>query len=222
MFAGPKIIRDGLVLHLDALNPKSYPGTGTLWKDLSRNNNHMVSMGNAHTTFNANGYFTTSGIAGDYWRNAALHKTFNNEDLTLSVWCYPTSNSSSMLWVWKNGSPGPDLYTTGNLLTLNTWDGAGNPFSGYNLSADGWSGSWKQVVVVWEYSTLKSHLYINGQFRGSATYKSPASNQLNIGGSASNYVWNGSIANVKLHDRVLSSEEISVNYNATKSRYGII
>ena len=29
------IVRDGLVLHLDAANPKSYPGSGTVWKDLS-------------------------------------------------------------------------------------------------------------------------------------------------------------------------------------------
>jgi len=31
---GPSIVTDGLVLHLDAANPKSYPGTGTEWRDL--------------------------------------------------------------------------------------------------------------------------------------------------------------------------------------------
>ena len=29
------IVRDGLVLQLDAANVKSYPGTGTTWYDLS-------------------------------------------------------------------------------------------------------------------------------------------------------------------------------------------
>jgi hypothetical protein len=35
------IIRDGLVLYLDAANPKSYPTTGTSWFDLSGNKFHM-------------------------------------------------------------------------------------------------------------------------------------------------------------------------------------
>ena len=34
-FGGPDIITDGLVLALDAGSERSYPGTGTTWKDLS-------------------------------------------------------------------------------------------------------------------------------------------------------------------------------------------
>jgi hypothetical protein len=37
---GPNIVTDGLVLCLDATNPKSYPGIGTDWYDLSGHNNH--------------------------------------------------------------------------------------------------------------------------------------------------------------------------------------
>ena len=36
---GPSIVTDGLVLALDAANPKSYPGSGTVSKDISGNNN---------------------------------------------------------------------------------------------------------------------------------------------------------------------------------------
>jgi hypothetical protein len=35
----PKIATDGLVLCLDAANQKSYPGSGTVWGDLSGNGN---------------------------------------------------------------------------------------------------------------------------------------------------------------------------------------
>jgi hypothetical protein len=35
------IVKDGLVLYLDAANPKSYSGTGTSWFDLSGNKFHM-------------------------------------------------------------------------------------------------------------------------------------------------------------------------------------
>ena len=39
-FHSPRIITNGLVLALDAANVKSYPGSGTVWKDLSGNNNN--------------------------------------------------------------------------------------------------------------------------------------------------------------------------------------
>ena len=34
---GPKQILDGLVLYVDASNPLSYPGSGDLWYDLTKN-----------------------------------------------------------------------------------------------------------------------------------------------------------------------------------------
>jgi len=37
--AGPDIAEDGLVLHLDAANERSYPGSGNTWYDLSGNGN---------------------------------------------------------------------------------------------------------------------------------------------------------------------------------------
>jgi hypothetical protein len=36
----PRIVTDGLVLCLDAGNPKSYTGSGTTWTDLSGNGNN--------------------------------------------------------------------------------------------------------------------------------------------------------------------------------------
>ncbi len=42
---GPNIITDGLVLYLDATNPKSYPGSGTTWFDLTGNRNANLFNG---------------------------------------------------------------------------------------------------------------------------------------------------------------------------------
>ena len=41
-YRGPQIVKSGLVLHLDAANPKSYPGTGTTWSDRAGNLNGGV------------------------------------------------------------------------------------------------------------------------------------------------------------------------------------
>jgi hypothetical protein len=53
---GGKIVTDGLVIHYDALNGKSYPGSGTSWIDLTPyNNNGDLDNGNNPVTI-ANGY----------------------------------------------------------------------------------------------------------------------------------------------------------------------
>ena len=42
----PRIVRDSLLLYLDAANTKSYPGSGTTWTDLSsKNNNPTLTNG---------------------------------------------------------------------------------------------------------------------------------------------------------------------------------
>ena len=46
----PHIIQDGLVFYLDAENPKSYPGTGNTWFDLTDNNNDATINGATFST----------------------------------------------------------------------------------------------------------------------------------------------------------------------------
>lgn len=50
----PKIVTDGLVLYYDAANPSSYPGSGNVIYDLSRNRNNG-------TLINSPSYDTTNG-----------------------------------------------------------------------------------------------------------------------------------------------------------------
>ena len=47
------VIRDGLVMYLDADSPESYPGSGTNWYDLSNNNNNGVLNGGITYTTNS-------------------------------------------------------------------------------------------------------------------------------------------------------------------------
>jgi len=61
VFAGPNIVEDGIMLYLDAADPKSYPGSGTTWFDLSGNGRHATLKNSSaglptHST-NNNGYF---------------------------------------------------------------------------------------------------------------------------------------------------------------------
>ena len=56
-FRGPNIVREGLVLALDAASPRSYPGSGTVWNDLAGSNNGTLTGG---PTFNSGNGGSTS------------------------------------------------------------------------------------------------------------------------------------------------------------------
>jgi len=58
---GGKIVTDGLVVHLDALNGKSYPGSGTDWVDLTLYNNtgsllNSLTIANGYASFVSSSY----------------------------------------------------------------------------------------------------------------------------------------------------------------------
>jgi hypothetical protein len=40
-FHSPNIVTNGLVMAVDAANPKSYPGSGTTWYDISGNGHNL-------------------------------------------------------------------------------------------------------------------------------------------------------------------------------------
>ena len=87
---GPDIVEDGLVLHLDAADRNSYPGTGSTWYDLSGNNYHGSINGAtfADNTFNFDGtddYIDLSSHASNL---------IFNSPATINVFMRPTSDIS--------------------------------------------------------------------------------------------------------------------------------
>ena len=61
---GPNIVQSGLVLSLDAGNIRSYPGSGTAWRDVSGNGN--AEMVNSPVFESSTKSFTFDGTA-DYF-----------------------------------------------------------------------------------------------------------------------------------------------------------
>ena len=55
---GGAIVRDGLVLALDAADRNSYPGTGTTWYDLSGNDEDFTLNNTPTYSSTNNGIFT--------------------------------------------------------------------------------------------------------------------------------------------------------------------
>jgi hypothetical protein len=125
----PKIVTDGLVLYLDAANPKSYPGTGTAWNDISRGGNNGTLV-NGPTFDSTNGGSIVFDGVNDYGINNTPNLPTGNITATICAWVYIVSGYTG---TWQ-GIVGWGTRTTGRSflldmnagrLALSTWGGVG-------------------------------------------------------------------------------------------------
>jgi len=78
---------------------------------------------------------------------------------------------------------------------------------------------WHHQVIVMDGNTAKA--YNNGELASSKSYTSyTLAGGLNVGGR-SGYRWVGQIPIFKIYDRALTQDEVSLNYNAFKDRFGL-
>jgi|TARA_B100000073_G_scaffold98267_1_gene78108 hypothetical protein len=85
--SGPYIQNDGCILHLDAGNPASYPGSGNSWINMSRDtvaDPTPASGFNAQCQWNSNGYFQINSNIDNPQANAIQTST-NNSHIYHSV-----------------------------------------------------------------------------------------------------------------------------------------
>lgn len=225
----PKIVTDGLALYMDAANPRSYPRTGTEWKDISKNVN-SATLTNGPTFSSENAGVIVFDGTNDY-------VDLNNRYNFTSV-----SSFSVQLWVYfLNHSDRPtaaaDIFGKGHFYA-NTWDiwlynthqisfeTRGNT-TGITDNLDSAAlaiNTWHNYAAVYN-NTAKS-AYVNGAFIGSSTYPGPGdfNNGFNVymgsrQGDLSRSL-RGRISTACIYNRALSATEVLQNYNATKSRFG--
>ena len=211
------IITNGLVLNLDASNTASYPGSGSIWTDIS-------GLGNNGTLINSPTYNSSNGgnfvfNGSNTYVNVTLTKTAS---CTFSSWAKSSAiPTESMLFNAGNNGSGPDLFLSYGIISWNTWDSNNNPFG--NIPATAGDGKWHYYVVVNDAVSNTTKLYYDGVIYGAnATYRSAAATTtLYIGGNNMAYMWNGAIANFYVYNRSLIASEVLQNYNAQKVRFGL-
>lgn len=209
------IVTNGLVLCLDAGNPRSYPGSGTLWNDVSGTGT-IGTLINGPTYNSANlGSIVFDGI--DDFVNSPATKT-----ASCSFCCWAKTSSVATNPMLFNAGPngqGPDLFFYNNKISWNVWDGDGSPFG--TMPASVTDGNWHYYVVLND-SASTAKLYYDNVLLGSTTYRNASGNtNLTVGGNDAGYQWAGNISNFLMYNRVISVEEITQNFNALRGRYGI-
>lgn len=228
-----RIVRNGLVLHLDAGIANSYPGSGTTWTDLSGNGyNGTLTNG---PTFNTGdgGYisFDGSNDSVDLGDQSALN--FTGGIFTVEAWFYIPSS-------WTGGSQYPNLFSKGatagwdtngwSLFVFRNWNG---PYAwGYGARNGGSndivargsvaSNTYIHAVITTNGSTIR--LYENGtQITSGSQTINPGSTSTSvlIGRDANPLYFPGRVAITRAYNRTLSASEVLQNFNANRRRFSV-
>ena len=226
----PSIVTNGLILHLDAASSKSYPRTGSLWKDLSPYKN-IATIGTP--VFNTSNYgnFLFSGNYGSIPWNAAFPS--GNSPRTLFCTFKATqSQQGEVFGMGNNTVPGGGKRFG---IWCDTTIGLGIEFLGIGLQTVQWPGinNWCHfcaVVPVGSTLCSQTKLYINGKniipsVNGTGTtLLNTVADQVRIAAipSAEGAApFRGNIANIQLYNIALSDSEILQNFNAIKGRFNL-
>jgi len=227
---GPPIITDGLVLSLDAANNKSYPGSGTVWTDLSNSGNNgtlvngptfntlnggniVFDGSNDHISFPTGFISTLSGCTFTSWflKTNLLHSRVFDfgvgqyQSVLLSSRA-PDSSQINNVPTFYIGVTSPNTQQGINgvrPLLLNTW-------YNYTITLDGGRGIMYENGIEISRNNNMSLTPIN---LGLTTNNWLARSQF------SDPYFQGNISYFSIHNRVLTPAEVLQNYNAVKGRF---
>ena len=228
---GPgNIVTSGLVLNLDAANPRSYPPpyNGTVWTDLSGNNNNG-SLINGPTFNSGNGGSIQFDGTNHYVSCPKQNYLANATQFTMFAWM-KRKLSNSLVVIGQ-------VETLSNDISFELWSDSnayfevGNGSNSYGVISNN-STAWQYLAMVFDGTQTGNSNRLKGYINGilqtltySGTIPSTTgtlNTNLIIGAYLPNNNWsNGNIAQTLIYNRSLNSSEVLQNYNATRSRFGI-
>ena len=195
---GPNIVRDGLVLALDAASYRSYPGSGTTWYDLSGNNFDFTLDGSG-IPWQSNGYFSLQDGGATYANNIT-----DSTDCTFVFWMR-TTDTQALFWQGQTTSNYLGAYRSGNKEYYN---GFGSGIEFYMDTVDTSN----------IYDNIRDDEWHMVEFKNVDMSGVTQNNFNQYGG----YTFgSGDVGIIQIYNRNLTSAESTQNYNAQKSRFGL-
>jgi len=217
------IVTNGLVLNLDAANPRSYPQpyNGTTWTDLSGNGNNGTLVNGVAYTGSNGGALVFEGIS-DYV-SISYSPTLNfTTGFSCDFWVYSNSGGSPMFIHQQNGSTvgGFEIYSTSNNRIYF------NKNANITLVVSDVSfirNAWTYVTCTADGTTASIYVNSTNVKSASATLPDNVNGILRIGDwvGSSVYQLNGKMSTMRLYNRALTPSEVLQNFNATRARFGI-
>lgn len=226
--APSSIISAGLILNLDATNTSSYPGTGTTWTDLSGQSNTGTLVNSPTYTSNP-GYFTfaSNKYATTTKTNIALSSA------TFIAWVYSTQTQANYTGIIFNrsGYNGSTVPATGLSLYSNSsvgysWNDAVATYN-WNSGLLTPTNAWSMIAVTVNSTTATAYLcQSSGITTATNTVAHSSLSGLNFyiatdPFSTTGRMFVGRIAIALIYNTALTLSDITTNFNAQKSRFGL-
>jgi len=219
---GPIEATDGLIVHLDAGNTRSYSGSGNTWYNLITGAIGGTMVGVGYSTING-GYFNFTG--SQYMTFASTPPVGQS-----------TLSSTVEILAFRINTGGFEVMFGGGNTAANQAFYFGNRQNSSNFMMAYYANdldaatpttnvAWNHYVATYDNTTGRRVTYYNSRLLGqnvSGATNTSASvfmiGAFNLLGTP-NYHFNGRIAFVKIYNRALSATEIFQNYHAAKGRY---
>jgi hypothetical protein len=219
----PRIVTDGLVLCLDAANPKSYPGSGNTWSDLSGNGNNGTLVNGVGYNSGNNGSMVLDGVDDVIIINS-IADLQGNDPWTLDMWVNVDSSeigSGRRGWLFWQGAGNQTL---NQLLSVGVNNSAievahwANDTVFQNATID--FDSWSCFTITFNGTT--ELVYKNSISVGNKnTTLSLVTGTIYLASRGNVEFLNAKYGILKIYNRALSDSEIQQNFNALRGRYGL-
>lgn len=229
---GPLYPTNGLVLALDAGDSSSYPGTGTVWTDLSGNaNTGTLTNGPTYGGSGSGGYIDFDG-SNDYVNIADSSSINPTTGITLLSWFKMdalVSNQNIISKGYTSVSP-PYVQYSFKMNGVGSFDtpqfnlALGGTLRALDVSTTMSISTWYLAVCTYDKTTMK--IYVNNVLDATTSAQtddiSTYSTSLSLGRwpTGDSQFLNGQIAMTLIYNRALSATEVGDIWTATKSRYG--
>jgi hypothetical protein len=199
----------------------------TTWKNVGSNGIDFTTF-NTPTFSNTNyGIFSFNGSST--YATAPENSLFNTETLTLECWAR-TSSINQNGFFFEKGTVNSQyaIFIEGTQIKIRTNTGISG-IADLQFTAASYIQANVWFLVTASYNNGLKSFYINGVLLGTQTVTGGFTTNANgmsigvYGGQTGGrgYYFNGDIANLRFYNRVLTNAEVSQNYQATKSRFGL-
>lgn len=233
------------ILHWDAGNSSSYPGSGTTIQDLSDNNYDGTLNGVVYNSSDS-GKFVLVNSEQDWINSSGTNlppASVGTGDFSLEIWCkLPNANQQGYLLSNRSSSSGDRFslhvgtvafggsFTDSKRISLVFYVNAIGYSRELLLNSDVADGNWKHIIVTRSASNFT--FYINGVSSAFTTVRSTGSGIPNLNTSTTWRIGDSGSGNgaesidadvsiVRMHTRALTSAEALEQFNLEKSRYGL-
>ena len=250
-YGTPPIVTNGLVMYVDAANTLSYVSGSTSWKSLISTGSLTISQdtlttssfepnppaiyvpqsfGNGQNVINGNFQFSENLSIELWYKTATTGSGFATQAQSpgiIQIGNY-ANNASFTLWDWSAGLPSGSHSIRAYVNNGTTWSHITSSTTTYSDAT--WVNKYQHIVMNFSGSAGKwnsFNLYINSTLQSTVNFTTPFPSASIAGGNILRApgAFGGGARNsygiIRVYNKELSLSEITQNYNALKSRFGL-